>query len=111
MHFGPHHQPAPVDLGADGVIAERLPETRPASSTLEFRLRRKQLLTARGADEDAGPLLCVERARERALGAVPAENPVAVRRQHGPPFGVGLLYGKGSLEGGRRRIPAREPQR
>src|SRR5215510_11440743 len=71
MHLGAHHPVAAVGGGLDRALL-RIVEARPAGTALELRLRHEQRLPAADAGEGARPLLEVERAAARPLGALPA---------------------------------------
>src|SRR5262249_35804152 len=90
MHLGACHEIALVGRGADRV-RQRLIETRPAGTALEFRVRGEQRQIAARAGEDAFALLVVERARARALGAAAAQTVVLRRREDAAPLLVALL--------------------
>jgi hypothetical protein len=70
MHLGAHYAVAAVGRGLDRS-GDWIVEARPSGATLELLLRGKQRLPAAGAGERTGPLLVVERAAPRRLGAVP----------------------------------------
>src|SRR5690349_18265280 len=66
VHFGAQHaERAVAALGHS--VRQRLPEARPAGAAVELGSRREQLELAAGADEPAGPVLVVQRAREWAF--------------------------------------------
>src|SRR5229473_2465934 len=90
VNFGPQHPESPVFGFANGVL-QRLVETRPAGTALEFRLRGEQRQVAAGAGEDALAMLLEQRARSRPLGAFLAQDFVLLRRQLRAPLRVGLF--------------------
>lgn len=104
VHFGADHPERRVGVGADRVV-ERFPEARPARMAVELGGRREQREVAAGARERAGPVLGVQRAAVRPLGAGFAQDRVLGGREPAMPFGVAerdLERGGLGRAGGRR---------
>src|SRR5512143_3532342 len=100
MVFLARHDELVVDLGRDGAV-DRFPEARPAGPAVVLGARFEQRQLARGADEGPLALFVVERARERPLGALLAQDVELLGGQHFPPLGFGL---GDRADGGRRPL-------
>src|SRR4051794_35136546 len=93
---------AAVHLGADHAVGGvgrrlyraflRVVEARPAGAAVELPFRHEQGLAAAGAGEGAAPLLVIERAASRRLGAVTAQHYVLLGREQLAPFLVGVRH-------------------
>src|SRR5581483_2853171 len=88
VHLRADHAVAFVDRGLDGA-RNGIVEGGPAGAALELPLRHEQGLVTARAEERAGPLLVVERAAARRLGAVPSHDRVLLRRQQLAPLRLG----------------------
>jgi hypothetical protein len=82
--LGSNHPVARVGLGDHAVERRRLVEAGPTASRLELRVRAEQLRAASRAAIDPGSAR-PSRRRERALGALAAEDLVLLRRESRPP--------------------------
>src|SRR5262249_47469719 len=80
-----------VDLGLDPALDDVV-EARPAGAAVELRARLEQWQRAARADERSLPLLFVQRARERPLGAFLAQDVELRGREQYTPFVVGLHH-------------------
>src|SRR5262249_11566339 len=89
VHLGAHHAVAAVGRGLDRS-ANRIVEARPSGAALEFLLRGEQLLPAGDAGKRPGPLLVIERATPRRLGAVSPHDSVLLRREQLAPLRVAV---------------------
>src|SRR5262249_22474197 len=92
MDLGPRHPVAAIARGADGLVADRLGEARPAGAAVELRVGLEERLAAGGADKGAAAFFLVQRARAARLGAVLAEHLVLLRRERSAPIVIGLLH-------------------
>src|SRR6266851_8436943 len=90
VHFVAQHAEGAVRRRADGVF-ERLVKARPSRAAFELRLGREQRQVAAGTGEDALAMFLQKRARAGALGALPPQDLILLRRQLRAPFRIGLL--------------------
>ena len=88
----PDHAMTGVTLLNDVLDLDRFGETRPAAVAVELRLRGEEFLPTRRADVHALLVVQVERAAERPLGALLAQDVILGWRQLGPPLRLGLLH-------------------
>src|ERR1700692_4539481 len=93
MHFLARDDQAEIVRRAYRVRDRRI-EARPPGAAVELGVGTEQVEIAGGATEHAGAMLAVERAGERALGAVLAQHP-ELRRSEQP---LPLLLGPHHLE-------------
>src|SRR5215510_11476172 len=80
--LGPRKDQLEITLG-DQYARDRGEEARPAGATVVLHRRGEERQAAAGADEDAGALLAIERARAAALGP---SRPRPAFRRPGSPF-------------------------
>src|ERR1700744_2783270 len=78
--FVARHAKTAICLCRDRTIL-RLVKARPAGAALILRLRAVKRRAAAGAEEFAGALFVVQRARSGGLGAVAAQHVILLRRQ------------------------------
>src|SRR5690606_16709005 len=90
QNLGAHHPVARVGLLVDRALAGRGVEGRPAATGVGLRVGVEQLGPAAGAAVRAGLEHVVVLAGERRLGALFAEDPVALGIELRAPLGLGL---------------------
>ena len=74
LDLGAYHAERVVDVLGDSAGLDRTREGRPAGTGVELVARVEERRAAARAEEDAGAVVFVERARERALGAFFTEH-------------------------------------
>src|SRR5271166_5650470 len=92
MDLGARHPEASVVLGADVLLAGRLPEAGPARSGVELGVRVKEQGTAAGALVDPSVLVIPVFPGKGWFGSLLAGHVVLLGSERPPPFFVALGY-------------------
>src|SRR5262249_24722252 len=91
MHFAAHHAKDFVLRGLNRAF-DRIIKTRPAGSAFELPRRRKEPLSASGADENARTPFVIKRAASRRLRAMRAHDAILLRGEKAAPLLVGMRH-------------------
>src|SRR6185437_9878258 len=86
--FGARHDELAIGLGREDA-GNRREKAWPAGAAFELHRGGEKWQRAPGAGEHARAVLVVERARERALGSLVAQDAIRRRIERLPPFGIG----------------------